>query len=189
MRVLFIFILFITACNTHDSLYIKEVNEFRNFKNGQFKNDEQSPILDKNNFLGLNYFEVDVSYKVKGTFVPVDFPQYIVLHADKKVSTTYENIGSISFSLSGKQFTLNAFIGPGENLSRIFIPFKDLTTGKSTYGAGRFLYAVKLEGTNGYTVDFNYAHNPYCAYNEQYRCPLAPKENFLNIEIQAGEKM
>jgi uncharacterized protein (DUF1684 family) len=188
MRLLLLFFVFCVACANNNQIYIQEVNDFRAYKNNQFKTDSQSPIVNREKFKQLNYFEVDETYKVEGTLQELDFPSYIILHANEN-TTTYEKIGNVEFNLLGSTYKLSAFIGPGENKNRIFIPFKDLTTGKGSYGAGRFLYAIKKEGENVYIIDFNYAHNPYCAYNPNFSCPLPPKENFINLAIKAGEKM
>lgn len=69
-----------------------------------------------------------------------------------------------------------------------FVPFKDLTNGAETYSAGRYLY-VRLPKTEADAIlDFNLAYNPNCAYgNKDYSCTLPPKENFLQVEIKAGE--
>ena len=74
---------------------------------------------------------------------------------------------------------------------RLFIPFKDATTGKETYPAGRYL---DMESGTGqmpdgkWILDFNNAYNPWCAYSTDYACPLTPQENILEVEILAGEK-
>jgi hypothetical protein len=69
----------------------------------------------------------------------------------------------------------------------LFCPFKDLTNGVDTYGAGRYL-DFTLSDINNPILDFNYAYNPYCAYNAGYSCPIPPYENHLKIAITAGEK-
>jgi uncharacterized protein (DUF1684 family) len=69
----------------------------------------------------------------------------------------------------------------------LFLPFMDKTTGVSTYGTGRFMDITKPEG-NAMVLDFNYAYNPYCAYTDGYSCPITPKENFIDIYINAGIK-
>jgi len=69
----------------------------------------------------------------------------------------------------------------------LFIPFRDATSGKDTYGAGRYVEAEPL-GKGRYLLDFNRAYNPYCAYNDDWRCPLPPAENWLTVAIRAGEK-
>jgi uncharacterized protein (DUF1684 family) len=68
----------------------------------------------------------------------------------------------------------------------LFLPFRDATSGKESYGAGRYLdlHAHRDE----VEIDFNYAYNPYCAYNPEWNCPLPPAENWLQVPIRAGEK-
>jgi uncharacterized protein (DUF1684 family) len=69
----------------------------------------------------------------------------------------------------------------------LFCPFKDKTNGKQSYGAGRFLDFEEKDLEN-MVVDFNYAYNPYCAYNSNFSCPIPPLENHLEIAVMAGEK-
>ena len=79
----------------------------------------------------------------------------------------------------------------------LFLPFRDLTAGKQTYGAGRYLFDT-VKNTDGLclevdpasdqvTIDFNYAYNPSCAYDGRWACPLAPRENWLAVAVSAGE--
>lgn len=69
----------------------------------------------------------------------------------------------------------------------LFVPFRDATSGIETYGAGR--YIDLKENTSGvYDLDFNRAYNPYCAYNAQFSCPVAPADNTLKVPVRAGEK-
>jgi uncharacterized protein (DUF1684 family) len=71
----------------------------------------------------------------------------------------------------------------------LFFMFKDASSGKSTYGAGRFLYAaVPKPGATEVELDFNRAHNPPCAFTAFATCPLPPKQNILQTAIEAGEK-
>ena len=74
-----------------------------------------------------------------------------------------------------------------EHGGSFFLPFVDATSGKETYGAGRYL-DIELTHDGEIVVDFNYAYNPYCAYNEQWSCPLTPFENRVQVPIRAGEK-
>ena len=69
----------------------------------------------------------------------------------------------------------------------LFLPFRDRTSGKESYPAARYLDIREEKGLE-YTLDFNLAYNPYCAYSDDYVCPLSPPENSLRIEIRAGEK-
>jgi uncharacterized protein (DUF1684 family) len=85
--------------------------------------------------------------------------------------------------------TLGAFVDEGtKRISTLFVPFADQTTGKDTYKAGRYL-DLHPTATNIYTIDFNRAYNPYCAYNNGYECPFPPPSNRLKIAVTAGEKL
>lgn len=76
-----------------------------------------------------------------------------------------------------------------KNEEDLWLPFKDQTNGKETYGAGRYIDLSGINEMEGkWIVDFNQAYNPFCAYSENYVCPFIPPENWLNIEIKAGEK-
>jgi uncharacterized protein (DUF1684 family) len=70
----------------------------------------------------------------------------------------------------------------------LFVPFKDATTGTETYAGGRYLEMEEQPEAEEYWLDFNRAYNPYCAYNDDYACPVVPLENVLPIPIRAGEK-
>jgi uncharacterized protein (DUF1684 family) len=78
----------------------------------------------------------------------------------------------------------------------LFLPFRDGTAGRRTYGGGRYLTdtvkgtfgrGLVLLGTDRVRLDFNYAYNPSCAYDDRWACPLAPEENRLAAPIEAGE--
>ena len=79
----------------------------------------------------------------------------------------------------------------------LFVPFRDATSGRETYGGGRYLFdtakdtdGLVLEitpGSDHVTIDFNYAYNASCAYSPKWACPLAPRENFLTVPVRAGE--
>ena len=93
--------------------------------------------------------------------------------------------GKISFEVESQpaQLTIYKDADSGE----FFLPFADATSGSETYGAGRYLEVETLP--NGQLhVEFNYAYNPYCAYNERWSCPLTPLENRIQVPIRAGEK-
>jgi uncharacterized protein (DUF1684 family) len=98
-----------------------------------------------------------------------------------------ERVGVLEFSLQGQPMSLAAFVEEGQKLESLFVPFADLTTGKETYPAGRYL-DLHPTATGYYAVDFNLAYNPSCAYNAEYDCPYPPPSNRLKVEIKAGEK-
>jgi uncharacterized protein (DUF1684 family) len=93
--------------------------------------------------------------------------------------------GYVTFTLDGRDLRLTPILRP-ENPNPFFV-FGDTTNNKETYGAGRFLEA-DLPQNGKIILDFNKAYNPLCAYNHQFLCPIAPRENRLSIRIRAGER-
>ena len=99
----------------------------------------------------------------------------------------HQLVGVLEFTLQGTPMTLGAFVEEGQAIETLFVPFADQTTGSETYPAGRYL-ELHPTSTGFYTVDFNRAFNPYCAYNKTYDCPFPPPSNRLKVAIRAGEK-
>ncbi len=97
----------------------------------------------------------------------------------------YIKHGYVEFEVDSQKYMLTVFKDTDSDY--FFVPFKDKTTGKETYEAGRY---IELEKANNdeYELDFNASYNPYCAYNENWVCPLTPFENTLSVEILAGER-
>jgi uncharacterized protein (DUF1684 family) len=84
--------------------------------------------------------------------------------------------------------SLGAFVEDGtRQIAQLFVPFADMTTGAETYSAGRYL-DIHPTPTGLYTIDFNLAYNPYCAYNATYDCPFPPPSNRLKVPVRAGER-
>ncbi len=96
----------------------------------------------------------------------------------------FHRYGLVHFQVDGNgtQVTLYAAAQAHE----LFLPFRDATSGKETYGAGRYLDLHA--DADEIVIDFNYAYNPNCAYNPDWNCPLPPVENWLKVPIRAGEK-
>ena len=98
-------------------------------------------------------------------------------------------IGTLRFTLHGKELTLTAFVdASGSDLKQLFVPFGDLTNGNETYPGGRYL-DLERTATGIYDLDFNRAFNPFCVFNAKYDCPLPPRENRLPAPIRAGERL
>ncbi|GAH31137.1 unnamed protein product [marine sediment metagenome] len=164
----------------------------RENKNNFFGMHFQSPILpeDRQKFRGLGYYPPNPDYRFE-----------IELHEHKekgvlKIEDTQGNAreflrwGEFRFKIGDTDCKLQAYKSePTEE--RLFVPFRDATSGKETYGAGRYL---DLEPGKHYTtggkwiLDFNEAYNPWCVYSENYACPFVPSENWLKVLIRAGEK-
>lgn len=98
--------------------------------------------------------------------------------------------GEFRFRVDGQQCMLQAYKREPQE-ERLWVPFRDKTSGKETYGAGRYiaLEAERHRTAQGkWILDLNRAYNPWCAYSEAYVCPFIPPENWLEVPIRAGEK-
>lgn len=135
-------------------------------------------------FKGIKRFPVRAEWRIKAHFVAHPTPKQIAITNIVGQTSMQDSPGTLIFTLNGQQYQLDALL-EGEEL---FIIFADKTNGLETYGAGRYLYADK-PGPDGSTVlDFNKASNPPCDFVSYATCPLPPRQNFLPIMIEAGEK-
>ena len=165
----------------------------RKEKDKFFVTDWQSPIPleERAKFKGLAYYLPDPNYR---------FELELNEHKNKKILQIQDTTGNVRnfikwgefrFGLSGKEYTLQAYKSdPREE--KLFVPFKDITNDKETYGAGRYLdFDYERDRTiNGkWILDFNKAYNPWCAYSINYACPFVAPENWLKAPIFAGEKI
>jgi uncharacterized protein (DUF1684 family) len=149
-------------------------------------------LRDKNNhlrkeFTGLKWYPVTTAYRVEAEYVPYDTPKTMQIPNILGDIDTMVSPGTAAFSMGGQRMQMVAIADPDHPRELWFI-FRDLTTGKETDPAARFLYtALPAEGK--VTLDFNRAQNPPCAYNAFATCPLPPKENRMPVRVEAGEKI
>jgi uncharacterized protein len=99
----------------------------------------------------------------------------------------YARVGHFALKFPDGPIKLAAYTGEGHG-DELFVPFKDATAPKQTYGGGRYLEALPL-GEGRYELDFNRAYNPFCFYNESYSCPFPPPENWLKVPVPVGERI
>ncbi len=106
------------------------------------------------------------------------------MQTTKGEEQVYRRFGMVRFRVDAQPTQVTLFASDGSH--ELFLPFRDATSGKETYGAGRYLDLQARD--DEVVIDFNYAYNPYCAYNPDWNCPLPPAENWLKVPIRAGEK-
>ncbi len=172
-----------------DSAYISELNSARLEKDRQFQEAGDSPIPSdqRKALLPLRYFPVDPNYAVPASLKLSDERPVFEMPTSTGTQRKMQLVGQLEFTLLGQRQTLGAFVEDGTTrIESLFIPFADLTTGKETYSAGRYL-DIQPTRTGYYTIDFNLAYNPYCAYNNTYECPYPPPSNRLKMTVRAGE--
>ena len=145
--------------------------------------DANSP--ERQSFTGRKWFDINVDYRLRAKFVPHDPVRNISVVNTVGLLTPMDNPGYVEFSLHGQELRLEAF---SEDDGELWFIFKDATSGKSTYSAGRYLIA-RLADDDSVDLDFNKTYNPPCVFTKYATCPLPPKENVLPIAIEAGEKV
>jgi len=145
--------------------------------------DRESSI--RKNFEGKRWHTIQPAWCVQATFEPYEPEKRIRIINIQGDSVEAVLAGRLRFQWNDQEWTLDA-IAEGED--SLFVVFKDRSSGKSTYGPGRFLtLASPVEGR--VTIDFNKAYNPPCAFSPHTLCPLPPRQNLLDLEINAGEMM
>lgn len=139
----------------------------------------------------LDYFDYDPAARVLAEVVPAPGEE-LRLPVSRDEEIVAERSGRARFELYGRAATLDLYWITGYG-GGLFLPFRDATSGRTTYGAGRYLYdtikGADLGTEDGKLVlDFNFAYNPSCAYDPRWACPLAPPANLLELAVEAGEK-
>jgi len=168
--------------------YLKGVLDHREIKDKAFREEpEPIPVDKRDTLLPLRYYPPDASYTAPAELKLANQRPVFEMPTSTGKLRRMERVGVLEFSLKGQPMSLAAFVEEGQALENLFVPFADLTTGKDTYPAGRYL-DIHPTSTGFYTIDFNMAYNPTCAYNETYDCPYPPASNRLKVEIRAGEK-
>ncbi len=175
-----------------EEAYIKRIEEIRAQKDYRMISSPESPFNnpEKVNFHPLNYYDVDPDFVFKSKLYLYNNADTVVIYGTKGEPRKALRFGYLKINYEGKDYKLNVY----KNFSvdgKIYysIWFTDETTNKETYGVGRYLEFEPVNDPNHvYTIDFNLAFNPYCAYSSAYSCAIPTKEDHLPIEIKAGEK-
>ena len=173
--------------------------EFRRCRDELFRTHPQSALSEtaRIDFRGLRYFAYDPTYRVSTRLQPAPDDDTVRIDTGGPDGTVvYRRAGRLRLELPLGIGELTVFAIAGY-AGGLFLPFRDATCGRETYGGGRYLFDT-IKNTDGYclevtagsdevVLDFNYAYNPSCAYDERWACPLAPHENWLPFRIEAGE--
>jgi uncharacterized protein (DUF1684 family) len=166
---------------------MSQLTAFRAAKDRFFKEHPQSPLTDeqRDSFTGLRYFPEQPALRLALPVEPFAEDAAIELQTSTGDTRAYRRLGTLRFTVEGQEASLMLF---ADEAGGLFLPFADALAGQETYGAGRYLEPEPL-GDGRVLLDFNLAYNPYCAYNEEWSCPLTPPENRLKVAIRAGERL
>lgn len=168
---------------------------FRAARDRHFIEHPESPIAAdrRRDWRGIHWYAYAPAWRLKGVVEPTAKRETfeISLATDGILRST--RIGQVRFSVGGRPARLAVYWLEGYG-GGIWLPFADTTNGVETYGGGRYLYdtikgADLGVGERDMVLDFNYAYNPSCAYDDRWSCPLSPPENRLPFAIPAGERL
>jgi uncharacterized protein len=163
------------------------LEEFRSIKDEFYKLDPNSPLTpdQKKVFKGLLYFPESPALCLMLPVEKFEKIEKIKMPTSTGTIQEYIRFGRLHFSVDSQPVELTVY---SSGWDEFFLPFADSLTGKETYDAGRYL-EPEWAGDGKMLVDFNYAYNPYCAYNENWSCPITPFENRIKVPIRAGERI
>lgn len=172
---------------------IVSIKSFQKDLNTEYLNPKATPLRGDNlkNFKEHPFFPVNLKYRVKAHFVKTDNPVPFELPTSSGKVKHYQEYGKASFDLDGKNYTLSLYqsldlMKQEKYKEYLFLPFRDETNGKETYGGGKYL-DLRIPAGDTIIIDFNKSYQPYCAYNAfDYNCPIVPEENRLPIRVEAG---
>src|SRR2546427_7809843 len=167
--------------------------QWRRTRDEMFAGHPQSPIPepDRPSFEELPFFDFDPSARVLADVVPAE-PQRYDIATSGDGAYSFTRFADARFKLKAQPLSLELYWLDGYG-GGLFLPFRDGTSGRSTYGAGRYLLDTVKGADLGIdgprlVLDFNFAYNPSCAYDPRVWCPLAPPPNRLAVPIEAGER-
>jgi uncharacterized protein (DUF1684 family) len=166
---------------------------WRRTRDDLFRSHPQSPLpeTERRAFRGLPYFDYNPGLRIEAELRPAA-PEHFDVPTSGDETMGFTRVASAGFVLDRDEATLDVYWLEGYG-GGLFLPFRDVTSGQSTYGAGRYVLDTVKGADLGMAggrlvVDFNFAYNPSCAYDPRWVCPLAPPANRLEAEVHAGEK-
>jgi uncharacterized protein (DUF1684 family) len=146
--------------------------------------DSTHPALKQ--FAGIDLFPLDTAWRLAGRFEPHTPPDSITIVDVTGAVTNYPSPGAVVFSAGGTKQRLDVL--EDTTAKDYWILFRDATSGRETYGAGRYLHVPLPDAGGNVVIDFNRAYNPPCAFTPYATCPLPPRQNRMSIAIPAGER-
>jgi len=169
------------------------VKKFQNELNTEYLNPKESPLRGDNlkNFKKHPFFPIDLKYRVTAKFVKTENPVPFELPTSSGNFQSYQEFGTAEFEIDGKKYALTIYqnlrlIQMEKYRDHLFLPFRDETNGKETYGGGKYM-DLKIPKGDEIVLDFNQSYQPFCAYNAfDYSCPIVPEKNKLAVKILAG---
>ena len=163
------------------------LDDYRQERNDFLNNSSSSPL--KGSGYKLSYYDPNVNFKVIAIVSENKNKDTITLATSTGSIERFLDFADLSFKLGRSKYSLPVYkYLQGINKGDLFFCFLDKTNSTSTYPGGRYI-DIEFENAKRIELDFNKSYNPYCVYNEEYSCPIPSSENYIDMEILAGEKL
>lgn len=195
---LYLFFIFsVFACSSNKKRALIGETDYQIKMNANFKDASKSPLKEKDlkNFKGLDFYPVDSNFIVTAKLQRIENAPVFKMATTTDRQPLYKEFGVLSFTLNNTKCELTIYQSQDDLRDEkykdyLFLPFTDATSGDGSYGGGRYMDIMLSDIADDDTIilNFNNTYNPYCAYNENYSCPLTPRKNHLDIAITAGIK-
>jgi len=195
-HLIFFFALVLIVANVYGQQevnpFVQEVEDFQKELNDHYKDRKKSPLTRKERraFQGHRFYTIDLTYRVYAQFERIEQEDTIVIATSSGGEKYYRPYAYVYFNIGTDTCRLTVYQSyrlreTKEYKDYLFIPFRDATSGKTSYGGGRYLDILIPEG-DMVLLNFNLAYNPYCAYTMGYNCTIPPEGNTLKIAIKSG---
>ncbi len=196
MKILIALLIAVTfvSCAQNEKQVLDET-PFQKKINAEYKDASKSPLKAKDlkTFKSLDFFSFDSAFVVKATLKRTPDTEWFNMKTTTDRLSKERVFGILSFELKGQSFQLNVY--QGQELMQeegyedyLFLPFIDNSNGSTSYAGGRYI-DLKIPDGDTIKIDFNSAYNPYCAYNDKFSCPIVPRVNYVDLEVNSGVKV
>ena len=192
---LFLSILSLFSCKDHENPYTQEIKAHQTKLNEDYFNPETSPLKPEELIAfkeagGHDFYSINPNFKVMAYLQKDTAQDTVVMPTSSEKVKSFDTYGTAQFVLNGKSYSLKiyqnyALQNQAEYKDYLFLPFRDHTSGRTTYGGGRYIDLTKTT-SDSIVIDFNKSYHPYCAYTTGYSCPIPPEENMIDLPIEAG---
>ena len=173
---------------------LQTIDVFQNQINNEYADSLNSPLTkeDRLKFVTHDFYHVNLDLVVIANLKLTPGQKVFDMPTTTDRKPKYVKYGEVTFKIKRKKYKLNVYqsmdlLNKPEYADYLFLPFKDLTSGNTSYGGGRYI-DLQVSPAKRIIIDFNKAYNPYCAYNHTFSCPVPPPENFLKLKVLAGIK-
>ena len=192
---LLIIIVNVLSCNKlnpSEQAYYDKITAARIEKDNYMKDNPDSPFNHKSkvDFHNLNYFDVNPDLRFRSKLFENEIKDIVTIYGTKGEPRETVRFGYVKINFKNQSYKLNVYESEYSKQKFYSIWFTDRTTNNESYGVGRYLdFEIDSDKDFIYDIDFNLAYNPYCAYTTEYSCAIPTKEDHIDLEINAGEKI